>query len=552
MKKRYIDAIQVDFPYRIQSENYVIEFTEYLKSGGFANTYIGNFFYSIGNQKNKESKKVVIKEFFMSDACRRDNNGLTVLKVKYEEYVNKYENKFLEEVRTLAKLDHNNIVKVYHSFKANNTSYYVMDFIDGISLAEFRPNEKLTFSEAWKILRPICIALQDEVHKKGIIHADISPTNILIENKTLRPILIDFGLCRAFSQEKGGIQISQTKVTTTSAGYSAYELHNPRDEQGKISTIKPCTDIYSLGAVMYYLMEREHPKPLIDTQQTSNKNLQNILKKTTRQKQNDRFQSVQELIEACDKLAKISTSTPIQEVEQTPQEEDNSDWVFGGTHIKPKTPQETGNNEKEEGKDPVIEKEKPIILPNDPCPCGSGKKFKQCHGKNVVIKHKDKNTDGGQENGNGENPPVVPQKEEAKPTFWKQYGKIVIIALILAVVAAVVTSIDWQKESGPSPNPDDNIVIFTPEEELHATLLSIQHGETEQSKADELFTEDAYFIIIDEGVMAGSPTEPSHRMEHLLMKNSRINLDEYKLTKIYRDNPEDDRITSIDLEPINE
>ncbi len=552
MKKRYIDAIQVDFPYRIQSENYVIEFTEYLKSGGFANTYIGNFFYSIGNQKNKESKKVVIKEFFMSDACRRDNNGLTVLKVKYEEYVNKYENKFLEEVRTLAKLDHNNIVKVYHSFKANNTSYYVMDFIDGISLAEFRPNEKLTFSEAWKILRPICIALQEEVHKKGIIHADISPTNILIENKTLRPILIDFGLCRAFSQEKGGIQISQTKVTTTSAGYSAYELHNPRDEQGKISTIKPCTDIHSLGAVMYYLIKREHPKPLIDSQKTSNENLLNILKKTTRQKQSDRFQSVQELIEACDKLAKYTVTTPIQEIEQTTQEDENSGYAFGGTQIRPKTPQETGNNDKEEENVPVIEKEKPIILPNDPCPCGSGRKFKHCHGKNIVIENNDQNTNGGQKNGNGENPPVITPPKEEKPTFWQQYGKITIIAIVVAIVAAVATSIDWSKEPTPEPDPTPTPVVITPEEELYATLLSIQQGETDRSKADELFTEDAYFVIIDEGVMAGSPTEPSHRIEHLLIENSRINLEEYKLTKIYRDNPGDNRITSIDLETINE
>ena len=552
MKKRYIDAIQVDFPYRIQSENYVIEFTEYLKSGGFANTYIGNFFYSIGNQKNKESKKIVIKEFFMSDACRRDNDGLTVLKVKYEEYVNKYENKFLEEVKTLAKLDHNNIVKVYHSFKANNTSYYVMDFIDGISLAEFRPNEKLTFSEAWKILRPICIALQNEVHKKGIIHADISPTNILIENKTLRPILIDFGLCRAFSQEKGGIQISQTKVTTTSAGYSAYELHNPRDEQGKISTIKPCTDIHSLGAVMYYLIEREHPKPLIDSQKTSNENLLNILKKTTRQKQSDRFQSVQELIDACDKLAKYTVTTPIQEIEQTKPEDENSGYAFGGTQIRPKTPQTTGNNEKEEEKLPVIEKEKPIILPNDPCPCGSGRKFKQCHGKNIVIENNGQNTNGGQKNGNGENPPVITPPQKEKPTFWQQYGKITIIAFVVAIVAAVATSIDWSKEPTPEPDPTPTPDVITPEEKLYATLLSIQQGETDRSKADELFTEDAYFVIIDEGVMAGSPTEPSHQMEHLLIENSRINLEEYKLTKIYRDNPNDDRITSIDLEPINE
>lgn len=558
------------FTYENKSKTHKIEFLEPITNGqgGFAITYKGIL-------SNRTSPKlpygnetvVAIKEFYMEQpnvtTCVRKENGEVIVTEapQWEGIVDRFKDKFMKEAEILFELKNKHIVhaKGFGSkpyFEVNNTVYYIMEYVSGGKLEQWIKSEGAysDFRSAWLFLRPICEALT-LVHQKKTFHLDLSPNNILIKSngEEIIPVLIDFGSLKTSTTGKDNSLLSGIAPSTD--GYSAPELSAPNQKVGV------CTDIFSLGAIFYYVMSGMRP-PKIDKDFTLEnintarieKNLLEVMKKTMTVNPNDRFQSVQELIEACDKLAKYTPPTPNQEIEQTIQGNDDTGCVFGGTQIKTNQPADTDNTGHQGGDVQKEKEEVPKISANDPCPCGSGRKWKDCHGKNVVRQNVKPISTGGEGNNgqgnhhNGGETPVTPPK----PTFWQQYGKITIIALVVAVVAAVVTSIDWRKGANPEPEPEPTPEVITPEEELHTLLYSLQLGEADPNKAGELFTEDAYFIILDDGVMIGSPEDDFHRMEHLLMNSSLIDIGQYKVTQIYRDNPGDNRITSITLEPISE
>lgn len=238
-----------------------IEITGKIGQGGFAVTYKGEETYWIKN--TCQVRTIAIKEFFPSllstPLCERDDgDGLSVKITRGQiKNFNEFLQGFNEEARILKANNGESIIKAYgDSFQENGTSYYIMSYIEGGSLYDYVKNSRQfsCFKDVWNFLKPLCEGLG----KIKIIHCDISPHNILVnENK---PILIDFGSCRAIPIDSDIANFSQTM--TKQELYSPLEIACGKDTYKKL-TRDECTgvtvsaDIFSLGLIMYFMMAPE-------------------------------------------------------------------------------------------------------------------------------------------------------------------------------------------------------------------------------------------------------------------------------------------------------
>ena len=215
------------------------------KPGGFGITYLAF--------DTKLETRVAIKEYLPRDLAGRDGNHATISAHSEEdgEFFRFGLTQFLQEARTLAKFDHANIVRVRNFFEENGTGYLVMDYYDGVTLADYltqQPQGKLPESTAVGILMPILDGLR-EVHAKHFLHRDIKPQNIYLTTGN-RAILLDFGAARQAMGER-----SRSLSVVLSEGYAPYEQYHRRGEQG------PWTDIYACAAVLYHAVAGQAPPP---------------------------------------------------------------------------------------------------------------------------------------------------------------------------------------------------------------------------------------------------------------------------------------------------
>ena len=218
----------------------------YLSSGGFGNTYVVTHI--------NLNRKFALKEFFMKDVSERENNQSSVRVSnagKLQEFSEQRE-KFKKEARRLCDLNNKHIVRVYDLFDENETSYYVMDFIDGENLKDKlkREGKPMTEAAVLNVLRQLMDALQ-EVHNQGLWHLDLKPANIMMDKNGVVK-LIDFGASKQFDASKGGA-ISTSAVSYTK-GYAPIEqIGMSYDKFG------PWTDFYALGATLYNLLSNRTP-----------------------------------------------------------------------------------------------------------------------------------------------------------------------------------------------------------------------------------------------------------------------------------------------------
>ncbi len=222
----------------LQSGKYKIIRT--LGQGGFGITYLA--------EQVMLDRKVAIKEFFMKEYCDRDESTsrVTMGSEGSRESVNRYREKFLKEARNIAKLSHPNIVKIIDVFEENDTAYYVMEYVDGGSLAEKIKREGyLSEPVATRYIMQVAEALA-YVHERRMNHLDVKPDNIML-TETDTAVLIDFGLSKQYNVV--GKQTSTTPVGI-SEGYAPMEQYM----QGGVSEFSPETDIYALGATFFKML----------------------------------------------------------------------------------------------------------------------------------------------------------------------------------------------------------------------------------------------------------------------------------------------------------
>ena len=220
--------------------------------GGFGITYLG---YDL-----TLDIKVAIKEYMPSGMATRYTDGYTVTLTgrTEKEYAAGME-RFLDEARILAKLQNlPNIVSVHNYFKENNTAYFVMEYIEGMSLKEYlaERGNVIPYTEALAILLPVMKALC-EVHSMNLIHRDISPDNIYI-TASGESRLLDFGAARFSLGDNKSVSV------ILKHGYAPEEQYSSHGNQG------PWTDIYAMGATMYRCATGTVPPDSIERMRNDN------------------------------------------------------------------------------------------------------------------------------------------------------------------------------------------------------------------------------------------------------------------------------------------
>ena len=224
---------------------------------------------------------------------------------------------FEKEVEILKMLEHPNIIKILDSGKNKNIYYIVLDYIPGRTLKKFYDNS-LPWKQAVLLLIPVAKALA-YAHSKQVIHRDVKPGNILLSTKGV-PYLTDFGIARLVAQEhKAGNPMVNIGMGTPE--YMAPELlkGGQADER---------SDIYSLGIILYELISGRQPyradTPLAVALKQINDPLpairnfaedyplpfQKFLLKCLAKNPQDRFASMQQVVEIMEKLKELKDLAP--------------------------------------------------------------------------------------------------------------------------------------------------------------------------------------------------------------------------------------------------
>ncbi|MBR3977553.1 MAG: SEL1-like repeat protein [Bacteroidaceae bacterium] len=221
-----------------------------LGQGGFGITYLA--------QQERPNRKVAIKEFFMKEHCNRDvdSHNVSVPSVGSRELVKHFRHKFLKEADLIASFDNSNIIRIHDVFEENGTAYYVMEYLEGKSLKAIVDEQgALPEDVAVKYIRQVCNALK-EVHENNLLHLDIKPANIMLGKKG-NAVLIDFGISKHY--DEAGVQTSSTGAGI-SEGYAPLEQY----ETGALKTFTPVTDIYAIGATLFFLLTGTRPPKASD------------------------------------------------------------------------------------------------------------------------------------------------------------------------------------------------------------------------------------------------------------------------------------------------
>jgi serine/threonine protein kinase len=209
-----------------------------LGQGGFGIVYRG-----IHTQLREE---VVIKELLPSELAGRNGSQVVAFGASKAQIFDDCLNRFVEEGRTLRKLQHKNVVSCRDLFSANGTVYLVMDYEDGMPLDNLisqieHQDKQYNEEELLHFLIPLAEGIA-YIHSKGVLHRDIKPANVYIRRCDGSPVLLDFG-----SAKQNYAESTQSKAPYT-------EFYAPLEQIEGGGEAKASIDIYAFGALMYRLI----------------------------------------------------------------------------------------------------------------------------------------------------------------------------------------------------------------------------------------------------------------------------------------------------------
>lgn len=224
-----------------------------LGKGGFGITYKVSAMEQVGRIPVRV--EFAMKEFFM-DGCLRDASGKVSTAATKGEAADGLKD-FISEARRLNSLcgQCRNIVPVDEVFEANGTACYVMEFLDGGSLADYvKKHGALFVGVAKKILKPVADAVAF-LHSNRITHLDIKPGNIMFRSNG-EPVLIDFGLAKHY--DRRGNATTTVRTLAYSAGFS------PAEQYVGLKQFSPQSDVYALAATFANMLTGKTPPEAID------------------------------------------------------------------------------------------------------------------------------------------------------------------------------------------------------------------------------------------------------------------------------------------------
>lgn len=207
---------------------------------------------------------------------------------------------FRREAKSAARLIHPYIINIYDVVSEGDVQYIIMEYVEGVTLKDYLKEHKLSLNAALEIAVRLADALK-HAHSKNIIHCDIKPQNVLID-KNLNPKITDFGIAKMIS--------NQTTVFTSAVMGSVHYISPEQAVGGKITA---CSDVYSLGVVLFKMltgtvpftgntavsvamMHAEKPVPrLSDYMEEVPDGLQEIIDKALAKKCEDRYSDAESL-----------------------------------------------------------------------------------------------------------------------------------------------------------------------------------------------------------------------------------------------------------------
>ncbi len=215
--------------------------------------------------------------------------------------------RFIREAKAAARIRHPNVVPVHDVGHVKSQYYFTMDFIEGVSFDQIFSSKWMPVEEMAAHMRNIAKALA-MAHSMGIVHRDIKPANIMYDIKNQRAMLTDFGLAKELD---GNTMLSMTGMMMGSPSYMS-----PEQAKGMVRAVDHRSDIYSMGVVLYEGATGEQPftgETIIDiVKKTVSEDplpprklapdkvdaaLQNIILKCMEKDPENRYQSMQELVD---------------------------------------------------------------------------------------------------------------------------------------------------------------------------------------------------------------------------------------------------------------
>ena len=217
------------------------EILRFLSNGGFGITYLA---------RDSLERDVVIKECYPGALCGRNGDLVEPNDPAYQDDLRAIIDLFIQEARNHARLVHPNIVDVHQVFEDNDTAYIAMDLIRGCDLLDYIDDPKTETGPDFIVqVTEKMLSAVSFIHQSGMLHRDISPDNILIDENG-EPILIDFGAAREQAANKSAALLTLRVIKD---GYSPHEFYVRGSEQG------PSSDLYVLAATLYHAISGERP-----------------------------------------------------------------------------------------------------------------------------------------------------------------------------------------------------------------------------------------------------------------------------------------------------
>lgn len=238
----------------LHGEAYDYKIMDVLGQGTFGITYKAKVEMKGALGRLDSNMYVAVKEFFMKEVNGRENSSVTSGSTSNGGLFYYYRDKFEREARNLSTLSHPNIVKVLEAFHANGTTYYSMEYIDGISLDKKiaqSPQGRMPLTEAIETLKQISAAIAF-MHSRNMLHLDVKPGNVMMR-KDGTAVLIDFGLSKQYTSD--GEPESSTKVGAGTPGYAPIEQASYHEGKG----FPTMMDVYALGGTLFKMLTGQRP-----------------------------------------------------------------------------------------------------------------------------------------------------------------------------------------------------------------------------------------------------------------------------------------------------
>lgn len=226
-----------------------------LNHGGFGITYLC--------KDTKFNRRVVVKEFFPNKYSERNTTKSNLVKYNNidDSALDLLWEQFIREYEIMVRAANPGIPAVYGFFESNNSGYIAMDFIEGVTFQKYLRKCKTT-PHWWELRKKFFLPLMDIVdlvHRKGILHRDISLVNLMI-TKDEKIYLLDFGAARDFH-----VRDTVEQLRFANMLYAPIEQTHPEMgfKQG------PWTDIFAMGTVFYSAITGHYPPTALERPQNA-------------------------------------------------------------------------------------------------------------------------------------------------------------------------------------------------------------------------------------------------------------------------------------------